>query len=231
MQNIEDFFKTQVGLFDSAVAYERSVGVDQEYLDKDETAGENLNQIRLITKVSEGEKFNFRRIPELNDLVRKVKEVHDRLLEEKRQEIDTVVNECLNAIHEATYGKDDLPCTTIVDKAETYFSQKRQQISGTNGLTLLDGLVPQMWQYKDNALSTIESCQKPQEVTSQKTDSTKSVEEKVIPPKIKNIKNVSRMAVFPGKILETKEDIDIYVEKIRSDMKKLLEGYDGIKLN
>ena len=231
MQNIEDFFKTQVGLFDSAVAYERSVGVDQEYLDKDETAGENLNQIRLITKVSESDRFNFRRIPELNDLVRKVKEVHDRLLEEKRQEIDTVVNECLNAIHEATYGKDDLPCTTIVDKAETYFSQKRQQISGTNGLTLLDGLVPQMWQYKDNALSTIESCQKPQEVTSQKTDSTKSVEEKVIPPKIKNIKNVSRMAVFPGKILETNEDIDNYVDKIRADMKKLLEGHDGIKLN
>ena len=231
MQNIEDFFKTQVGLFDSAVAYERSVGVDQEYLDKDETAGENLNQIRLITKVSEGERFNFRRIPELNDLVRKVKEVHDRLLEEKRQEIDTVVNECLNAIHEATSAKDDLPCTTIVDKAETYFSQKRQQISGTNGLTLLDGLVPQMWQYKDNALYTIESYQKPQEVMPQKTDSTKSVEEKVIPPKIKNIKNVSRMAVFPGKILETNEDIDNYVDKIRSDMKKLLEGHDGIKLN
>lgn len=231
MQNIEDFFKTQVGLFDSAVAYERSVGVDQEYLDKDETAGENLNQIRLITKVSEGEWFNYKRIPELNDLVRKVKEVHDRLLEEKRQEIDTVVNECLNAIHEATSAKDDLPCTTIVDKAEKYFSQKKQQISVTNGLTLLDGLVPQMWQYKDNALYTIESYQKPQEVMPQKTDSTKSVEEKVIPPKIKNIKNVSRMAVFPGKILETKEDIDIYVEKIRSDMKKLLEGYDGIKLN
>ena len=229
MQNIEDFFKTQVGLFDSAVAYERSVGVDQEYLDKDETAGENLNQIRLITKVSESDRFNFRRIPELNDLVRKVKEVHDRLLEEKRQEIDTVVNECLNAIHEATYGKDDLPCTTIVDKAETYFSQKRQQISGTNGLTLLDGLVPQMWQYKDNALCTIESYQKPQEVAPQKSDSTKSVEEET--PKTKDIKTVSRMAFFPVRILETDEDIENYVGKIRSDMKKLLEGHDGIKLN
>ena len=229
MQNIEDFFKTQVGLFDSAVSFEHSISVDQEYLDKDETAGENLNQIRLITKVSEGERFNFRRIPELNDLVRKVKEVHDRLLEEKRQEIDTVVNECLNAIHEATSGKDDLPCTTIVDKAETYFSQKRQQISGTNGLTLLDGLVPQMWQYKDNALCTIESYQKPQEVAPQKSDSTKSVEEET--PKTKDIKTVSRMAFFPVRILETDEDIENYVGKIRSDMKKLLEGHDGIKLN
>lgn len=150
-------------------------------------------------------------------------------MEEKRQEIDTVVNECLNAIHEATSAKDDLPCTTIVDKAETYFSQKKQQISVTNGLTLLDGLIQQMWQYKDDALYTIESNQKPQEVMPQKTDSTKSVEEEI--PKTKDIKTVSRMAVFPGKILETNEDIDNYVDKIRSDMKKLLEGHDGIKLN
>ena len=229
MQNIEDFFKTQVGLFDSAVAYESSVGVDQEYLDKDETAGENLNQIRLITKVSEGERFNYKRIPELNDLMRKVKDVHDRLLEDKRQEIiDTVVNECLNAIHEAASGKDDISCTTVVDKAETYFSQKKQQISDSNGLTLLDGLIPQMWKYKDNALSTLESCQK--QVTPPNSGTIKPEDGKTA-PKSKNIKTVSRMSIFPGKVLESEEEINEYIEKISATMKKLLEGCDGIKLN
>lgn len=229
MLNIEDFFKTQVGLFDSAVAYERSVGVDQEYLDKDETAGENLNQIRLITKVSEGERFNYKRIPELNDLMRKVKDVHDRLLEDKRQEIiDTVVNECLNAIQEAASGKDDISCTTVVDKAETYFSQKKQQISDSNGLTLLDGLIPQMWKYKDNALSTLESCQK--QVTPPNSGTIKPEDGKTA-PKSKNIKTVSRMSIFPGKVLESEDEINEYIEKIRATMKKLLEGCDGIKLN
>ena len=229
MQNIEDFFKTQVGLFDSAVAYESSVGVDQEYLDKDETAGENLNQIRLITKVSEGERFNYKRIPELNDLMRKVKDVHDRLLEDKRQEIiDTVVNECLNAIHEAASGKDDISCTTVVDKAETYFSQKKQQISDSNGLTLLDGLIPQMWKYKDNALSTLESCQK--QVTPPNSGTIKPEDGKTA-PKSKNIKTVSRMSIFPGKVLESEDEINDYIEQIRATMKKLLEGCDGIKLN
>lgn len=229
MLNIEDFFKTQVGLFDSAVAYERSVGVDQEYLDKDETAGENLNQIRLITKVSEGERFNYKRIPELNDLMRKVKDVHDRLLEDKRQEIiDTVVNECLNAIHEAASGKDDISCTTVVDKAETYFSQKKQQISDSIGLTLLDGLIPQMWKYKDNALSTLESCQK--QVTPPNSGTIKHEDGKTA-PKSKNIKTFSRMSIFPGKVLESEAEINEYIEKIRATMKKLLEGCDGIKLN
>ena len=230
LQNVEEFFKTQVGLFDSAVAYTNNVGVDQEYLDEDEAAGENLNQIRLITKVTDGERFNYKRIPELNGLISKVKEVHEKMLDEKRKEIiETVVNECLNAINEAVSGKDELLCNTVVDKAETYFSQKKQQIASTNGLTLLDGLVPQMWQYENNALNTIESCHKPKENPPQKTPTTDPTKDPE--PKKKVIKTVSRMALFPGKTLESADDIDSYIEKIRSHMKKLLNDCDGIKLN
>ena len=230
LQNVEEFFRTQVGLFDSAVAYANNVGVDQEYLDRDESAGENLNQIKLITKVTEGEKFNYRRIPELNGLISKVKEVHEKMLDEKRKEIiETVVNECLNAINEAVSGKDELLCNTVVDKAETYYSQKKQQIANTNGLTLLDGLVPQMWQYENNALNTIESCHKPKENPPQKTPTTDPTKDPE--PKKKVIKTVSRMALFPGKTLESADDIDSYIEKIRSNMKKLLNDCDGIKLN
>ena len=231
LQNVEEFFRTQVGLFDSAVTYASNVDVDQEYLDKDESAGENLNQIKLITKVTEGERFNYRRIPELNGLISKVKEVHEKMLDEKRKEIiETVVNECLNAINEAVSGKDELLCNTVVDKAETYFYQKKQQIASTNGLTLLDGLVPQMWQYENNALNTIESCLKPKEITPQITEPTE--QPTIAPsPRKKVIKTVSRMTLFPGKTLESVEDIDNYIEKIRSNMKNLLNDCDGIKLN
>ena len=231
LQNVEEFFRTQVGLFDSAVVYAGKVSVDQEYLDNDESAGENLNQIKLITKVTEGERFNYRRIPELNGLISKVKEVHEKMLDEKRKEIiETVVNECLNAINEAVSGKDELLCNTVVDKAETYFSQKKQQIASTNGLTLLDGLIPQMWQYENNALNTIESCLKSKEVTPQITKPTE--QPSIAPsPKKKVIKTVSRMTLFPGKTLESVEDIDNYIEKIRSNMKRLLNDCDGIKLN
>lgn len=230
LQNVEEFFRTQVGLFDSAVAYASNVGVDQEYLDRDESAGENLNQIKLITKVDEGERFNYKRIPELNGLISKVKDVHDQMLNERRKEIiETVVNECLNAIHEVVSGKNELLCNTIVDKAETYFSQKKQQIVNTNSLTFLDGLVTQMWKYENDALNTIESCLKPKEIMPPKADSTE--QHPIAQPKKKVIKTVSRMTLFPGKTLESADDIDSYIEKIRSNMKKLLNDCDGIKLN
>ena len=230
LQNVEEFFRTQVGLFDSAVAYASNVDVDQEYLDRDESAGENLNQIKLITKVDEGERFNYKRIPELNSLISKIKEVHGKMLDDKRKEIiETVVNECLNAIHEVVSGKNELLCNTIVDKAETYFSQKKQQIANTNSLTFLDGLVTQMWQYENDALNKIESCQKQKENPPQKTPTTDPAKDPE--PKKRVIKTVSRMALFPGKTLETEDDIDSYIEKIRSNMKRLLNDCDGIKLN
>ena len=45
------------------------------------------------------------------------------------------------------------------------------------------------------------------------------------------IKTIHRQAMFPAKTLKSEEEIDAYVEKIRENMKKLLQGCDGIKLN
>jgi hypothetical protein len=45
------------------------------------------------------------------------------------------------------------------------------------------------------------------------------------------IKAIHRQAMFPAKTLKTEEEIDAYVDKIRTNMKQLLKGCDGIKLN
>ena len=50
-------------------------------------------------------------------------------------------------------------------------------------------------------------------------------------PKKEVIKAIHRQAMFPAKTLKTEEEIDTYVEKIRANMKQLLKGCDGIKLN
>ena len=45
------------------------------------------------------------------------------------------------------------------------------------------------------------------------------------------IKTIHIQAIFPAKTLRTEEEIDSYVEKIRTNMKQLLKDCDGIKLN
>ena len=45
------------------------------------------------------------------------------------------------------------------------------------------------------------------------------------------IRAYNRQVVFPAKNLQSDEDIDNYVEKIRSQLKQLLKNCDEIKLN
>ena len=44
-------------------------------------------------------------------------------------------------------------------------------------------------------------------------------------------KSYSRQILFPAKTLRDDADIDVYVEKIREQLRNLLDGCDEIKLN
>lgn len=81
LQNVEDFFKNQVSIFDAAVKLETDMRNDLTYLENLEEANQALNQIRLITM--NDTKAVYRRIPELNDLMECVRTGHNALLEKK----------------------------------------------------------------------------------------------------------------------------------------------------
>lgn len=54
----------------------------------------------------------------------------------------------------------------------------------------------------------------------------------VTPPAPKKvIKNVYRQAAFPSKTLESQEDIDAYVERMRAYLTAMMKDCDGIKLS
>lgn len=225
LQEVEEFFKTRVTLFDAAVQYEQDLSVDRDYIAKDDEAHEALNQIRLITTMPTGGKFRYDRIPELNDLMAKVKVSHGKMLDAKREELLEIVRQCMEEIH--TLAGDNFAARNISNTADNYFTQQKQKIASYQALALLDGLVPPIWQYKDDTVSRIESIvnppvkpQPPQPGPGPQPQQKKEV-----------IKAIHRQAMFPAKTLKSEEEIDAYVEKIRTNMKQLLKGCDGIKLN
>ena len=79
---IENFFKTQVTVFDQAVQFEKSLHDDFDRIAENEEAYKALNTIRLITMVQTGSRFNYNRIRELNPLMDTVRTAHDKMLEE-----------------------------------------------------------------------------------------------------------------------------------------------------
>ena len=225
LQEVEEFFKTRVTLFDAAVQYEQDLSVDRDYIAKDDEAHEALNQIRLITMMPTGGKFRYDRIPELNGLMAKVKASHGKMLDAKREELLEIVRQCMEEIH--TLAGDNATARNISNTADNYFTQQKQKIASYQALALLDGLVPPIWQYKDDTVSRIESIVNPQV----KPQPPQPGPEPQPQPKKEVIKAIHRQAMFPAKTLKSEEEIDAYVEKIRTNMKQLLKGCDGIKLN
>lgn len=229
LQEVEEFFKTRVTLFDAAVQYEQDLSVDRDYIAKDDEAHQALNQIRLITMMPTGGKFRYDRIPELNDLMAKVKASHGKMLDAKREELLEIVRQCMEEIH--TLASDNSTARNISNTADNYFTQQKQKITSYQTLALLDGLVPPIWQYKDDTVSRIESIVNPPVKSSFGPSSSSGSSTTTPAPKKEVIKAIHRQAMFPAKTLKSEEEIDAYVEKIRTNMKQLLKGCDGIKLN
>lgn len=222
LQDVEDFFKNQVQLFDAAAQLEESLRNELDYLSREKEANDALNKIRLITVVQGG--FDYKKIPGLTGLMKTVRDGHDRLLAAKRDEVMEVLIQCRGAIHQV--AGENYSVRNEVEKADNYFEQKKQDINDLKSLALLDGLVPQMLQRKDSVCERIEVLLTPVKET------PPTVKEKppLSPPPKKVIKPYNRQIVFPAKRLESEADIDAYVEKVREQLKVLLKNCDGIQL-
>lgn len=221
LQAVEDFFATQVGTFDRAVQFEADMRNDLDYIAKDEAANKALNTIRLICLLPVNGRYNYRRIPELNALMDAVKASHDRMLEEKRGELLEVVRQCMADIHAATTSGSDAAVRPIILKADEFYAQKKQRIVETRSLALLDGMMPPMWTYKDEALQRIEVIVAPKPNPALNPDPVK-------PRKL--IKSIYRQSIFPARRLESEEEINAYVEQMRQQLLAYMKGSDGIDL-
>lgn len=222
MAQVEDFFKTMQPVFDNAVKLVDDLSHELDYLAKEEEANNALNQIRLITMVTDHGPYNYSRIRELNSLMATVHEGHDRLLAKKRDELLEIVRQCMEAIH--TKAEDNNNLKPTVQTADRFFYDQKQKISQYESLALLDGLVPPIIQYKDLTLAKIEAALTP-------TPKFGEEHKPENPPVKKVIKQMNRMVIFPQKTLQKPEDIDAYLADVKKTLLTMMEGCDGIKLN
>ena len=224
MQSVEAFFKTQVTVFDAAVQYEADLRNDLDYIRKDEEANTALNTIRLITMIPSSGKYDYKRIPELNGLMATVKASHDAMLDAKRKELLTVVQQCMGDVHMAANG--DSKVKNIIERADAYFAQQKEKIAETKSLALMEGFPIPMWNYRDDTVSKIELALMPPKPIEPKPP----VDTPPAPPVKKTYKPIFRQSLLKATTLESEADIDAYVDKLRSQLKTLIQGVDGIEL-
>lgn len=215
MQSVGSFFKNQVKVYDEADRLLDELANDLDYLSFEKEANNALNRIRLLIRVSAD--FDYKCIPELNNLMMTVHEGHNRLLVTKREEINGIIRQCMEAIHTSAGTNDD--CRSTVAKADDFYTQKKQRVGELKSLALLDGLIPPMLTYKDEICLKIEAIIKPDHTPSGNLGTPRKI-----------IKSYSRQIVFPAKHLESEADLDAYIEQVRKQLKTLMQGCDGIEL-
>lgn len=225
MQRVEGFVKNQVQIFDAAVEMENELLNDLNYLKSEPEADEALNKIRLIINGDSPAAKVYRQIPELNALMYTVHQGHERLLEKKRSELLNISSQCLSQIHQTAGG--DPHCKDAIDRAQRYYDEQDKKIRELRVLTLLDGQIPPMWDYKDMACQKIEALKTPP-VQPPVNSSVEHGKRPVAPAR--RVKQVYRQGAFPAKTLKSQQEIDQYVQHVRDYLTMQLQDADEIHL-
>ena len=101
---------------------------------------------------------------------------------------------------------------------------RKEKIAETMSLALMEGYPIPMWNYRDDAVSKIEGAlEPPKPVESPKPVNTNTTSKKTYKP-------IFRQSLLKAARLESEDEIDIYVDKLREQLKTLLKGSDGIEL-
>lgn len=214
MEEIETFFKSQRTIFDSARVLQKSLQDERDYFVTDADTTTKISEVSAILGMAKP----YTRIKDLSDLMQSIKTAYGILLEQKKEEVRGIITLCMGDVH--TLAGVGSKAIEEVRKADDRFSEYKQKVTDATSLTVLDAMITQLQNYKDQVCKWIETI----------LHETPPLpgEEK---PKKQKIVQVRRYDVFPVKRLTTKEDVDVYLETIRKKLYDTLESNDGIQIN
>ena len=125
----------------------------------------------------------------------------------------------------------------IMRWADDFYAGRKKDIEKAKSLTVLESYIPGLWSKKDNAVKRIQSIERSIKEDKErmrrgieKTEPVDRVRETEA-EKPKYIKKLHRQIIFPGRVLETEEEIDAYVDQIRKNLKMMIKDCDGIDIN
>jgi hypothetical protein len=214
MEEIETFFKSQKSIFDAARKLQINLQNERDYFATDPETGNKINEINAIL----GMQKPYGRIKDLSELMQGIKTAYGALLEQKKEEVRGIITLCMGDVH--TLAGVGSKASGEVKKSDDRFSEYKQKVADATSLTVLDAMITQLLNYKDQVCKLIESVlhEAPPLPGEEK-------------PKPQKIAQVRRYDVFPVKRLTSRDEVDSYLESIRKKLYDTLEANDGIQIN
>ena len=213
MEEIEIFFKSQREIFDSARKLQDALQNEIDYFAADTETSRKIKEIGDILAMQKP----YGRIKDLPVLMQEIKRANGALVEKKIEQVHEIIDQFINDIH--SLAGSNSKTSDEVNKSDSHFASYKQKASAATSLTVLDAMITQLQNYKDQIFRQIES----------------KIHEDNIPDDsgTKNYKIVymKRNEVFPVKRLSSCDEVDSYINTVRDKLYKALEENDGIQIN
>lgn len=216
MEEIETFFKSQRNIFDSARKLQSDLHNERDYFIRDAETRRCLTEVDSIL----GMQKPYGRVKDLPELMQSIKSSYDILLEQKKEEVQGIITWCMGDVH--TLAGTGSQTREEVDKSDHHFSEFKQKVIDATSLTLLDAIITQVQNYKDQVLKRVEII----------------IQEAFVPRgegdeggQKKKVLLIRRHDLFPVKWLTSPDEVDSYLEEIRKKLHESLEGNDGVQLS
>lgn len=221
MEGVELFFKSQRTVFDEAVKQMNRVSRERDYFATDPDTQEVFRTISGILAMPKP----YNRIGELPELIGKVKAAYQSLLDLKKEEVAETIRQCMQDVHQLAGEARD--AGALLKQADDYFAGKREAVKEALSLTELDAMITQLLNHKDTVCKRMEVMAAP----APEPQAKESGEAKQPAPAPKKIATVRRYDLCSVKRLQSRDDIDAYVEGIRQKLYQTLESCDGVQVN
>ena len=217
MLSVKNFYDTQIKLFDNAVSLKRSVEHDEkDYLMNIPEISGAIDTIKDITKITNN--FRYNRIPELNECISIINTERNKVVEEKRQELIKLIDDCYNEVALKADGNERLQST--LDSAKQQFDTKKQEAERMNNLVVLDAKKNTIVSLKDNIINKMDS------ILSKASSPSTPVQQ----VSKKKVRELQRVVVFNQASLTSARDVDEYLAKIKNKLLSYINDDEEIRI-
>ncbi len=210
ISDVVSFFKgAQKGLYDKATNKINLYKDDEKYINESNEAKQAYDSINAVLNMENP----FSKIANLSDLVSKLDEAYNKILDSKKSEVLTKIDDIKKELYGYVkgYSKD------IYNKYIEKFNNEIAYIENSSKIVVIDAEIGSINSLKDQGVNELVSAKPP--VTPDQHDT----------PVIKEPSQVNKNELLENVTLKTKGEVDQYVEKLKSKLYKYIPD-GGVKI-
>ena len=218
MKAVEEFYHSQITLFENADKVLVQTTREIDYYNDDEDVNQAIHLIKEVVRYDDN--YNYSRIPQLNGAIATIKNAKNILLESKKQELSSLIDQCFSEI-DTKAKEDNTKLAGLLNQARVNFESKKDEISKLNDLITLEAKKQKIFEDTNKYIQSMDKALKPVTATPPKKPTSTT----------RRVKEYYRQVIFPTKTIKNEADIDLYLDELKTKLMNLISDGDEVKLN